>query len=140
MYFICTKQVSPNDIKEFRDKMYNNYTKIVNLTYKWNREDPDPNIQRLVIDSMRLILRNEYSGPLTFIELNQTSHYKKMHNVITTFETWFTNKDYLGYASRSEFDEAVDTIRKEFNKDQVDFFSAVGKWPRKFRRRFDRVV
>jgi len=134
LYWYFTKQYN-STTPEFREYLYNDYIQLVNLTYKFNRVDQSPLMQDIIIEQLEIILEAEASGPRSFILLNFDDHVQKMRKAIKLFSVWFRNPDYYGYASEKEFFEAMDFLRKEFNRENIDIHDAVGKWPKKFRQR-----
>jgi hypothetical protein len=87
---------------------------------------------------MQIIIESEYNSPRTFILLNTTGHYLKMCQSIEFLHAWSINPQYYGYASEKEFWETMDFMRQQFTENKVDMYAAVGKWPKKFRTRFER--
>jgi hypothetical protein len=70
--------------------------------------------------------------------MNSRWHYLKMLDIIKLIKNWGLNPLYYGYASQKEFFDDIDFLRKIFSENKIDIHSAVGKWPRKFRKRFGR--
>ena len=134
LYWYFTKQYN-STTPEFKEQLYNNYIRLINLTYKFNRADQNPLMQDVILEQLSIILDSETTGPRSFIMLNFEEHVKKMRRAIKMFGVWFKNPDYHGYASEKEFFEAIDFLRKEFNRDDIDQYKAIGKWPKKFRQR-----
>jgi len=136
LYQYLTKQYQTPEQKK---ELYNNYTLLIDKGYSFNRETPDPDILEIIYLQLKLILENEYKGPLTFITLNNNWHYERMNHIIDLIYTWSLSPGYYGYASENEFFDLVDFMRKEFNNNRVDITKAVGKYPRKLRKRFNRL-
>ena len=135
LYWYLTKQHQSTSL-EFKKDLYTSYVDIVNLSYKFNRSDPDPNMQETIHLQMKIILDNETKGPRSFILLNNEFHIERMNVVLELLYRWFTNPNYYGYASENEFWTAMEFLRSRFEK--IDLEDAVGKFPRKFRERFNR--
>jgi len=135
LYQYLTRQHQTSEQKE---AMYTNYTAIVDKGYFPNRETPNPQMLEIMYLQMQLILENEYKGQYTFILLNNSWHYQKMGYVLNMIYTWSLSPSYYGYASEEEFWELMNFIRKQFSNNEVDLVEAVGKYPKKLRRRFGR--
>ncbi len=137
LYMYLTKQQTS---MEFKEELYTIYTKLIDITYSMNRPEPCPRLQDAIYKHLDIILESEYHGPVTFIMLNSTEHYKKMQKAIRMLKVWGTNPLYSGYASEDEFWEAMNFLRKQFSYSEINFYNEVGKWPRKFRKRFRRKL
>jgi hypothetical protein len=135
LYWYLTKQQMS---KEFKKQLYENYIKIINLGYWCNRTDLNYDMIDTIYIQCQLILEDQYNGPATFILLNDSKHYQKLLQVIDLIYTWSINPLYYGYASEKEFFEDMDFLRKQFTENKVDIYAAVDKWPREFRKRFQR--
>jgi hypothetical protein len=132
LYMYLSKQVLT---QEFKDNLYINYTELVDTCYFPNRETICfPMVETLYLQGLN-ILEREYNGPVTFIILNNENHYLKMRKILELLYNWSLNPEYYGFASEPEFWEAMEFLRKEFNKTKIDIEYQVGKWPRKFRKR-----
>lgn len=135
LYMYLTKQQLS---AEFKEELYTMYVELINLMSFPNRKGPSRRIQDAIHKHLKIILESEYNGPWTFILLNNTSHYKRMLRALDLLRTWSEHPEFYGYASEKEFWEAMEFMRKEFNDDVIDIHHAVGKYPRKFRKRFAR--
>jgi hypothetical protein len=135
LYWYLTKQQMSSD---FKKQLYENYIKLINLGYFCNRSDLNLEMMEIIHLQCQLILEENYSGPMTFIMLNNNWHYEKMLQIIDLIYNWSINPQYYGYASEKEFFNDMDFLRKQFTENKVDIYSAVDKWPREFRKRFQR--
>ena len=135
LYFYLTKQVMSVETK---DTLYDNYIRIINLGYWCNRSDLNREMIDVIYKQCNIILEQQYSGPLTFIMLNNHQHYKKMKQVIELMHNWSINPQFYGYASKNEFFKDIDFLRKQFTENKIDIYSAVDKWPKEFKKRFNR--
>ncbi len=131
-YLYLTKQELG---KDFKDELYKRYSRLVNVCYFPNREVICPDTVETIHAQMNILLDRDYSSPLTFINLNDSWHYSKMKQVVELLRIWNLNSFYYGYADQKEFFESMDFLRKQFNSQKIDIYAAVGKWPRKFRKR-----
>jgi len=130
LYMYLTKQVLT---KEFKDNLYTNYTKLVDVCYFPNRDSVDPTMVHCLYIMANVILDREEVGPYTFILLNNKEHHKKMREVLDLLRNWSLNPEWYGFASEKEFWESMEFLRKQFQK--PDIYYEVGKWPKKFRKR-----
>jgi len=135
VYRYLTKQ---EQSKEEKNKLYKNYIELINICYFPNREEICRDWIEIIYRQCNILLDRDYYGPLTFITLNDHWHYKKMQQVLDLIKIWSENPLYYGYASKEEFFRTMDFLRKQFNSQKIDMYNAVGKWPRKFRKRFQR--
>jgi len=135
LYMYLTKQKLS---KEFKKQLYSNYIKLINLGYWCNRADLNKEMQDIIYLQYQIILEAQYTGPVTFIMLNDKWHYHKMHQVLELIYNWSINPQYYGYASEKEFFEDMNFLRKQFTENKIDIYAAVDKWPREFRKRFQR--
>ncbi len=88
---------------------------------------------------MSALLDIDYNSNRTFITLNNTNHYLGMQQVLAMLYTWSRHPMYYGYASEGEFIQSIEFMRSRFNHHRINLFNEVGKWPRKFRKRFARL-
>jgi hypothetical protein len=135
LYRYLTKQEVGSD---FRLNLYNNYIKLINTCYFPNREDISKEWVEIIYKQCLILLDREMESHRTFIYLNSWNHYQKMIQVLDLIKNWSLNPLYYGYASKKEFFEDIDFLRKIFSENKIDIYSAVGKWPKKFRKRFER--
>jgi hypothetical protein len=136
MYWYLTKQELG---AEFEYNLYRNYIELVDTTYKFNRETPDPNAIDMLYLRSKIILENEYSSPWTFILLNNSWHYYKMHDILDILYSISKNFIYYGHLDRKEFYDILVVLRTSFSQHRVDIQTAVGKYPRKIKSRFNRT-
>ncbi len=92
----------------------------------------------IIYDGINLIIDREYSGPRSFIILNDRWHYLHLRKAIDYIKEFSEDPQYYSFADFGEFYTVVDLLRTEFNHHKIDIPSAVGKWPRKDRKRFGR--
>lgn len=135
LYMYLTKQVLT---QEFKNNLYKNYTELVDACFFPNRDSINKEMVECLYQLALIILEREKAGPVTFISLNLESHYKKMYKIIDLLRAWSINPQYYGHASEKEFWESIDFLRKLFNEDKIDIYYQTGKWPKKFRKRFQR--
>ena len=135
LYLYLTKQEAGD---EFRLELYNDYIRLINVCYFPNREDISRECADVIYIQCNILLDREMVGPLTFIYLNSWNHYQKMKQVIDLIKNWSLNPLYYGHATYKELFEDMDFLRKQFNRYRIDMHADVGKWPRKFRKRFNR--
>lgn len=135
-YQYLTKQVQT---KEFKHQIYLDYIKLINVCHFPNREEVSLTWINIIHKQCCILLDRDHTNPSTFVLLNNEWHWLKMHQVVDLIKIWSINPLYHGYASESEFFEVMDFLRKQFNDHQINIYKAVGKWPRKFRKRFQRI-
>jgi hypothetical protein len=121
-----------------KDRLYKNYIELINICYFPNREEICPDMVEIVYKQCNILLDRDFSGPRTFMILNDEWHWIKMHQIVDLMKAWSLNPLYHGYACKPQFFEAMGFLRKQFNENQQDMYANVGKWPRKFRKRFNR--
>ena len=119
--------------KEFKKDFYDIYIKLINLMHWCNREEINPEMLNIIFLQLEILLDRDFSGPYTFITLNNVSDYKEIKTVLKALKIWSLNPIYYGYASEKEFFSAMDILRKRIKKQ--DLYYQVGKWPREFRLR-----
>ncbi len=132
MYRYLTKQETSY---EFKEDLYHSYIKLTDKCYFPNKEEIDLNWVRIFCNQMRVLLDRDYNSPMTFLILNDSRHYQKMHQLIDIIELWNTDPEFYGFADYGEFYKVLDAYRKQFNYLKIDIPAAVGKWPRKDRKR-----
>lgn len=135
LYRYVTKQ---DQSKEEKERLYKNYIELINICHFPNREDICPDWVEIIYRQCNILLDRDFSGPRTFMILNDEWHWAKMHQVLDLMKIWSLNPLYYGHASHEEFFKAMDFLRKQFNENKADLYANVGKWPRKFRKRFQR--
>jgi hypothetical protein len=135
LYMYLTKQEMSTD---FKKQLYTDYIKLINLAYWCNRTDLNREMIDIIYKQCQLIVEGQYKGPLTFIMLNNKWHYQKFMQVLDLLYNWSINPQYYGYASEKEFFNDMDFLRKQFTENKIDIYAAVDKWPREFRKRFQR--
>ena len=135
LYMYLTKQEMS---KEFRKQLYLNYIKLINLGYWCNRTDLNHDMIGIIYKQCQLIIEAQYTGPITFIMLNDKWHYHKLLQVVDLIYNWSINPQFYGYATEKEFFKDMDFLRKQYTENKIDIYDAVAKWPREFRKRFQR--
>lgn len=135
LYLYLTRQENGD---EFRMNLYNSYTRLINICYFPNLTSIDKKKVDIIHQQCLILLRREMLTNWSFIYLNRCDHYQKMVQVIELLKNWSLNPLYYGYASYKEFFEGIDFLRKQFNQYKIDMHADVGKWPRRFRKRFHR--
>ena len=135
LYRYLTKQILRDQDKQ---RIFDEYQKLVNICYFPNKPEIDKTKINLIYNLSILLIERDYSGPYTFIQLNDNRHYKKLIEVIELFYNWAINDNKGNYMNQKEFWENMEFIRNEFNKFNIDLNYQVGKWPRNLRKRFNR--
>jgi hypothetical protein len=135
MYWYLTKQELS---QEHKKRLYKNYIELINICHFPNCEEISLNWVEIIYTQCKILLDRDYSGPRTFIVLNDNWHWGKMHQVLDLIKLWSVNPLYYGYASEKEFFIVIDFLRKQFNEQRRNIYHEVGKWPREFRKRFGR--
>lgn len=136
LYWYLTRQ---DQGKDFRKELYEEYINLINICYFPNKEDFSLDWAEVIYYQCNILIDREYQSPITFIMLNDSRHYLKLKQTVELIYNWSQNPLYCGYASEKEFYKDIDFLRKQFSKDKIDMYEAVGKWPRKFRKRFARA-
>ncbi len=135
MYQYLTKQ---DTSLAFKNKLFSDYSSLVNVTFSGNREEPSKKIYDVIEKQMQVLLEAEYTSCCTFMAMNNEWHYQRMQRVIKIFRYWGEDPEYYGYADYGEFFYAIDAIRKQFNSHKIDIPFMVGKYPKENRKRFER--
>jgi hypothetical protein len=132
LYRYLTRQESGDD---FRRQLYDDYIKLINICYFPNREDISQEWIDVIYTQCNILIDRDYLGPWTFIILNNSSHYRKIKQVLELIKNWSENPLYYGYAAMNEFFIVLDFLRKRFDSDKINIQDEVGKWPRQLRKR-----
>jgi hypothetical protein len=111
----------------------------MDLCFFPNRDSINPEMVETIYLQCLILLERDFSGPKTFILLNKDWHYYKMRSILELFYNWALNEEKGHYLDEKEFWETMEFIRKEFNKETIDIYYEVGKWPKKLRKRFQRL-
>lgn len=123
--------------KDFRESIYLEYTKLMDICYSVNKAEMSDEWVSTVFNLIDFVIDREYSGPVTFILLNDNNHYLELKRAME-FLRYYNTAPYYNYADFDEFYIVMDHFRKQFDNYPIDTPSAVGKFMRKDRVRFNR--
>jgi hypothetical protein len=137
LYMYLTKQILD---KESKKLLFKYYTDLVNLCYFPNLEDINKKMVYVIHLQCIIILEDQVKTPITFLQLNKESHKKKMEFILDLFENWALNDKKGNFMNEKEFWENLKFMRDQFNKDKIDIYYQIGKWPKKLRKRFNRQI
>ena len=135
LYIYLTKQITN---QKFKEQLYQEYTELIDILYFPNRDSVCPEMAETIYLDFKNLLYREMTSKYTFIQLNSIKHYQHMLKIVELIYNWTLNEDKGSFMDPDEFQETIDFLRKEFNKDKMDLNYYTGKWPKKFRKRFKR--
>jgi len=131
------KFMNGNHISGLNTLIYEQYTRIIDLTYFPNEENMSRTLYRGFHIKARCALYRDYSSEYSFIELRDYNQYTKMKQVIDLIFMLGDKPEFYGYISELKFKEILLFIRKRFQgskgKDTLNY--NIGKWPKQLRRR-----
>ncbi len=102
--------ISPRIDKKETKGLYEKYINLINFSFGLNGEEPREDLLEEIFSRMVYLLEREYSGPRTFILLNNHRHYELLRKAINDLQD-LSAPEYSGYAEYDEFVTKINIIK-----------------------------